>query len=103
MIVIHQKSERGAVRAATEAMVETFRRANGERGRLLVVKRATSLEFPARFFQLNPAPQDFNYVGPRYEVVNEMLGDETAHRSTPIAGGDILPMSYLIRWQRIQT
>jgi hypothetical protein len=81
MIMIHQESEGGAVCPTTKAVIEAFRRTDCERRRLLVMKRATCFEFPTGFFQLNAAPQDFNDVGSRYQVVYEMLGYQSAHRS----------------------
>ena len=49
--VFHQEPDRGAMRAAPEAVIELLHRAHGERRRLLAMKRAARLVVGARLLE----------------------------------------------------
>jgi len=51
----HQEADGVAVRAAAKAVIELLRRADGERGRLLVMERAQALVIRAALFQAHVA------------------------------------------------
>ena len=61
-VVLHQEAERGAVRAAAEAVVELFVRAHPERRRLLVVERAAGLPLAPGLLQLDARADDVHLV-----------------------------------------
>ena len=69
--VVHQEADRGSVRTAAEAVVELLVRDDGERRRLLVVKRAARLELLAGALERNVVFDDLDDVGRRDEVVDE--------------------------------
>ena len=79
VVILHQEVERIAMLSAAKTMVETFARTDGERRRLLIMERAASFKFLARFFELNPAADNLNDIGPVDQVNNELLWYETAH------------------------
>ena len=63
VVVSHQEADRGAVRAAAEAVVEAFRRADRERRRLLAVKRAEAFVVAAGPLQRDAGADDLDDVG----------------------------------------
>src|SRR5690606_38059203 len=73
VVVAHQKAERRAVRAAAEAVVEAFARADREGGRLLAVERAESLVVRARALQRYACADHLDHVRPGEQLVDERL------------------------------
>jgi hypothetical protein len=69
--VRHQETDRIAVRAAAEAVVELLRRAHRERRRLLVMERAEAEMIRARLFQLHVARHDIDDVDANQQVLLE--------------------------------
>ena len=84
--VFHQESDRGAVGAAAEAVVELLVRDYGERGRLLVVERTARLVFLAGALERDVVLDDLDDVGRRDEVVYEGLGDPPRHGVDDVEG-----------------
>jgi hypothetical protein len=77
--VLHQESDRGAVRLAAEAMVELLRLAHRERRGLLAVKRAAGNVIRARPLQLHVAVDHVHDIDPAEQFLDEGLRD---HRPT---------------------
>jgi hypothetical protein len=73
----HEEADRVAVRLAAEAVVELLRRADGERGRLLVVERAEAGEVRAGLLQLHVARDDVDDVDAVQQVLLERIGDQS--------------------------
>ena len=61
-VVLHQELQRRAVRAATEAVIETLGRGNGEAGRTFVVERAARLVFASGAFERHARADQFHDV-----------------------------------------
>ena len=64
-VVVHQERDRGAVRAAAEAVVELLGRRHGERGRAFVVERTARGIFAALLLQRNARADDLDDVRSR--------------------------------------
>ena len=79
LIVLHEETERGAVRAAAEAVIELLVRAHPERGGLFVVERAAGLELAPGLFQRHAAADEFDDVGTGDKLVDEGLGNAAGH------------------------
>ena len=79
MIEFHQEANGGAVRPATKAVVEAFPRADGEGGRLFIVKRAASLELAACFLELHAAANHLNDICSCDQIINEILRNKSGH------------------------
>ena len=79
VVVVHQKADGRAVRAAAEAVVEAFRRADRERRGLLVMERAACLELAAGLLELHAAADDLDDVCPSDQVVDKILGNQSGH------------------------
>ncbi len=77
-VVVHQEADRGAVRAAAEAVVELLGGRDRERGRTLVMERAARRIFLALALQRHAAAHHFDNVGAGQQVVDECVGD-TGH------------------------
>ena len=77
--MLHQKSERRAVRTAAEAMIKALVRADRKRRGFLVMKRAASLVLPAGFLELYAAADHLDDVGTIDQIVDEFLRDTTGH------------------------
>src|SRR5690606_20928907 len=74
-VEVHQERDRGAVRAAAEAMVELLGRRHGERCRALVVERAARRVLLALALERHARAADLDDVGARQQVVDEGIGD----------------------------
>ena len=74
-VVIHQEADRGAVRAAAEAVIELLGRRHREDGRALVVERAARRVFLALALQRHARADHLDDVGAREQVVDEGVGD----------------------------
>ncbi len=85
--MIHEKSDRGAVHAAAEAVIELLVGHDVERRRLLAVKRAAGFEFLAGFFERHAAADQLDDVGAGDQLVDEVLWDAAGHRE----GGKDMP------------
>jgi hypothetical protein len=81
MIEFHEEANGGSVRPATEAVIKALGRADGERGRFLVVKRATRLELAAGFFQRHATSNDLDDVRTGNEVINKVLWNQSGHKT----------------------
>ena len=73
VVVGHQETDRGAVRAAAEAVIEALRRAHRERRRLLAVKRAEAFVVAAGALQRDARADDLDDVGSGDQLVDEGL------------------------------
>src|SRR5690606_7649118 len=78
-LVLHEEADRGAVRAAAEAVIELLRRAHGEGRRLLVVERTAGLVVLAGPFERNARVDDFHDIRAQQHLVDELLRDPAAH------------------------
>jgi hypothetical protein len=78
-VVVDQERDRGAVRAAAEAVVELLGRRNGEARRALIVERAARREFLALALERHARGDHLDDVGAREQVVDESVGD-AGHR-----------------------
>ena len=78
-VVFHQESERRAVGAAAEAVIEALVRADGEGGRLLAVKRAAGLVLAARLLELDARADDLDDVRSLHQLVDEVLWNARSH------------------------
>ena len=78
-VVVHEEAERGAMRAAAEAVVELFVGAHPERGRLLAVEGAASLVLASRFLERHARADQLDDIGTSDQVVDEGLWDAPAH------------------------
>src|SRR6185312_5931447 len=75
-VVLHQKAQHRAVRAAAEAVIELLLRAHPEGGGLLVVEGTAGLVLAARFLQLHARADDLHDVRAGDQLVDEALGDD---------------------------
>ncbi len=71
VIVFHEKSDRGAMGAAAEAMIELLIRADGEGWGFFVVEGAAGLIILAGLAKLDAGADQIDNVGPRQQVVDE--------------------------------
>ncbi len=78
-VVVHQEAERGAVRAATETVIELLVGAHPERGGFLVMEGAASLEFAPGLLERYAAADQFDDVGAADQVVDEVLRYPAGH------------------------
>ncbi len=86
---VGQETDRIAMRAAAEAMVEALLVVDGERRGLLLVERAASLIFAARLGQFDRWGDDRAEGGARAEFVEELGREGHASCSPPaVAGGE---------------
>ena len=65
-------------------MEDLFFRTHRKRWRFFVVKRAAGFEFAACFFQLHAATHDLGDVGPVDQIVDEILRNQSGHKSTNV-------------------
>jgi hypothetical protein len=65
MVVFHQKIQRGAMRATTEAVIKLFVRHHGEGRRFLAVKWATGLVLLPLLFQRHATADQLDDVRAR--------------------------------------
>src|SRR6202041_3783969 len=79
LLVLHEKADRGAMRAAAEAVVELLVRTDPEGRRLLVVERTAGLELAPRLLQRNPCADDLDDIGTGDDFVDEGLWDAAGH------------------------
>ncbi len=79
LLVLHEKADHGAVRAAAEAVIELLLRTDPERWGFLGVERATSLVFAPGFLERYPRTDDFDDIGACDDLVDERLWDATGH------------------------
>jgi len=70
-VVVHQEADRGAVRAAAEAVVELLGRRDGERRRALVVEGTARGVLPALPLQRHARADDLDDIRPGQQVVDE--------------------------------
>ncbi|TSE18327.1 hypothetical protein Tigna_02563 [Tepidimonas ignava] len=93
--VRHQKVDRVAVRAATEAVVELLGRADRERRRFFGVERAQADEVGPAFAQRHVAADDLDDVGARQQVLQKGGRDAhpaiVRHRARARAAGGVSP------------
>ncbi len=94
LLVLHEKPDDRAVRAATEAMIELLLRTHPEGGGLLGMKRAARLVFAPGFLEADPRADDLDDVGACDDLVDERLWDSTGHGGA--APGDQPPSLALI-------
>ena len=85
VIVFHQETDRGAVRAAAEAVVETLGGTHRKRRRLFIVERAAGLELAARLLELHAATDDLDDIRAGNQVVDKILGDQSGHTDVNVA------------------
>ncbi|MCW0450032.1 hypothetical protein NB706_002866 [Xanthomonas sacchari] len=74
-VVVHQEADRGAVRAAAEAVVELLGWRHRERGRAFVVERAARRVLLALALQRHARADHLDDVGACEQVVDECVGD----------------------------
>src|SRR4029079_8193469 len=79
LVVFHEETQRGAVRAAAEAVIELLDRAHPERRGFLVMERAAGAIFTAGLLELDARPDELDDVRTRGEVVDEALGNAAGH------------------------
>ena len=79
LLVLHEKADHRAMRAAAEAVIELLVGADPERGRFLVVEGAAGLEFAPRFLQRNPRADDLDDIRARDDLVDERLWNAAGH------------------------
>ena len=79
LLVLHEKADHGAVRAAAEAMIELLVGTYPEGGGLFVVERAACLEFAPGFLERHACADDFDDVGARDDFVDERLWNAAGH------------------------
>ena len=75
VVVVHEKAEGIAARAAAKAVVELLVGADAERGGLFFVERAAGGVILAGFFQLHARADNIDDVGAVQKVVNKALGN----------------------------
>ena len=90
-VVVHQEADRGAVRAAAEAVVELLGRGHVERRRALVVERARRAVFAALALELHARANHLDDVGACEQVVDESVGQAGHHTRMPSAGRSRCP------------
>ncbi len=73
VVVGHQEADRGAVRAAAEAVIETLRGAHRERRRFLAVERAQTFVVAAGALQRHARADDLDDIGAGDQLVDEVL------------------------------
>ncbi|KGX49631.1 hypothetical protein Y025_5578 [Burkholderia pseudomallei TSV32] len=71
--VLHQEADRGAMRAATEAVIELLRRADRKRRALLVVKRAQPHEVGAALLELHVPADHVDDVDAVQQILQERM------------------------------
>ena len=77
--MFHQESQRGAMHATAEAVIELFLLRYRKRRCFFAVERAAGLPLAARFFKRNAAPDHLYYVGAGNNFVDEGSGDPAGH------------------------
>jgi hypothetical protein len=86
-VVVHQEADRGAVRAAAEAVVELLGRRDVEAGRALVVERAARFVFLALALERDARVDHLDDVGAGKQVVDERVGKSGHAAMNSAAGG----------------
>jgi len=81
--VFHQELDGGAMRAATEAMVELLGRTDGERRRFFVVKRAQAKQVGPALAQLHVAPDDVDNIDAGEQILEKRLWDHMQSAGQP--------------------
>src|SRR5690606_24742697 len=71
--VIHQKTDRRAVRATTKTMIKLLGRTDIKRRGFFIMERATGTVLPAFFLQRHARVNHLDDIGARQQLVNEML------------------------------
>ncbi len=79
LLVLHEKADHGAVRAAAEAVIELLVGAHPEGRRFLAVERAAGLVFAAGFLQRHARADDLDDIGTRDDFVDERLWNAAGH------------------------
>ena len=74
-VVVHQEADRGAVRAAAEAVVELLGRRHRERGRTFVVERTPRRILPPLPLERHARTHHLDDIRPGEQVVDEGVGD----------------------------
>src|SRR6185437_1183882 len=74
--VLHQETDRRAVRAAAEAVIELLGRTDRERRRLFAVERTARLVVGARLLERHVAVDDLDDVDARKKRLDEIAGDQ---------------------------
>src|SRR6185437_13366800 len=81
-VEFHEKGDDRAVRAAAEAVIKLFDRADPERRGLVVVKETAGLVLVAGFLERHAIADELDDVGARQQLIDERLGDPTGHRGS---------------------
>ena len=77
-LVFHDETDGRAVRAAAEAVVELFARADGERRGLFFVERAAGHVVGAAFLQRHALVDDVDNIGFGQQLVDEFAGNHAS-------------------------
>src|SRR5690606_25861798 len=88
--VLGQEPQRGSVRAAAEAMVELLGRADAERRRLFIVKRAQTQQVCAPFAQLDVPADDVDDIDARKQFLNEGIRNQSIESRRQLLAADAL-------------
>lgn len=98
-VVIHQETNRGAMCAAAEAMIELLGRRHSERGRALVMERAACRVFLALTLERHATAHHLDDVGACEQFVDKRVGDagHPASISQRPAGAPVSPCSDHVR------
>jgi len=86
--VLHQEADRGAVYAATEAVIELLGRAYRERRRLFAVKRTAGAEIGAGLLERYVAIDDVDDVDPGQQRLYEIVRNHGLRDREPSAARD---------------
>ena len=79
VVVFHEEADGGAMRAATEAVIELLYGVHVKRRGFFVVEGAAALRFAPAAFQCDARTHHFDNVDAGEELVNEMLGNASGH------------------------
>ncbi len=79
VIVFHQEADRGAVRAAAEAVIELLGLADTEGRGLFVVERTAGHVIAPGLFQRHARIDHIDDVDAGHELIDELLGDFAGH------------------------
>ena len=81
LVVFHQEADRGAVRAAAEAVIELLVRAHPNDGVFSLWNGQQALNSRARFLERHAAADQLDDVGAGDQLVDEVLWDAAGHRN----------------------
>jgi hypothetical protein len=73
--MLHEEGDGIAAAAASEAFIDLLGRRDGERRRLLIVKRTEAKIVGASAFQFYEAAYDLDYIDPAKYLLYGLLGD----------------------------